>query len=226
MKIMLADDEPSICTIVEHLAREIRYEYCSASTGTEALQVFEEQAPDLVILDVMMPDIDGYHVCKSIRAKDSDVPIIFLTAKGDIVDKGIGFEAGCDDYIVKPFSPSELAMRIKALLRRRNHLLSSVDDLIEADGLTIDIKRKKVFVGEKTVALTPKEFMILVLLASHPGEVFTHEQLIREVWGEEYVGSTTSIAVFISKIREKIEKDPSKPRYLQTVWRFGYRFGD
>ena len=226
MKIMLADDELSIHAIVERLTQEIEYEYCGAHTGVEALKVFEEEAPDLIVLDVMMPDMDGFRVCKEIRARGSNVPIIFLTAKGDIVDKGIGFEAGCDDYLVKPFSPSELAMRMKALLRRQSNVMSSVDDLIEADGLTIDIKRKKVFIEGKTVSLTPKEFMILVILASHPGEVFTQEQLIREVWGEEYIGSTTSIAVFISKIREKIEKDSSKPRYLQTVWRFGYRFGD
>lgn len=225
MKIMLADDEPSIHAIVEHLTASQDYEFCSASSGTEALELFWKENPDVVILDVMMPDQDGYHVCKELRSQGVTTPIIFLTAKGDIVDKGIGFEAGCDDYLVKPFSPTELAMRIKALSRRgRSHL--EVERTIEVEGLRIDAKRKKVFVDGKSVTLTPKEFTILAILASHPGEVFTRDQLIEEAWGKEYVGITSSIAVFISKIREKIEEDPSKPRYLQTVWRFGYRFGD
>lgn len=225
MKIMLADDKPNIHAIVEHLASSQGYEFCGASSGTEALELVWKEKPDVIILDVMMPDQDGYHVCKELRSQGVNTPIIFLTAKGDIVDKGIGFEAGCDDYLVKPFSPTELGMRIKALSRRgRSH--SEAEGTIEVDGLRIDTKRKKVFVDGKAVTLTPKEFKILVILASHPGEVFTRDQLIEEAWGKEYVGITSSIAVFISKIREKIEKDPSKPRYLQTVWRFGYRFGD
>jgi two-component system response regulator VicR len=223
---MLADDEPSIHAIVERLAHENDYEYCAAFSGTEAIGAFAEHSPDIVILDVMMPGLDGYQVCRKLRAQNADVPIILLTAKGDIVDKGVGFDAGCDDYIVKPFSPNELAMRIKALLRRRQKDATIDQGIIEAEGLIIDLKRKKVLIEGAAVALTPKEFMILVLLASHPGEVFTHEQLIEEVWGAEYIGSTTSIAVFISKIREKIEKDPTKPHYIQTVYRFGYRFGD
>ncbi|MDR1013601.1 MAG: response regulator transcription factor [Coriobacteriales bacterium] len=226
MKILLADDEPAIHAVVKQLSSNQGYAFCGASSGAEALERYAEEKPDLVILDVMMPDMDGYHVCRELRSQGAEVPVIFLSAKGDIVDKGIGFEAGCDDYLVKPFSPSELAMRIKALFRRGASPQAADKGVIESDGLRIDLKKKKVLIEGKAVALTPKEFMILVILASHPGEIFTHEQLIEEVWGKEYVGITSSIAVFISKIREKIEKNPSKPRYLQTVWRFGYRFGD
>ncbi len=226
MKIMLVDDEVGIHAIVERIAHDSGYEYYEASGGEEAIGVFFETNPDLLILDVMMPDVDGFQVCRELRAKGCLVPIIFLTAKGDIVDKGVGFDVGGDDYIVKPFSPKELSMRIKAHLRRQQRSLQSAQDNIHAGDLTIEIKRRKVLIHGKPIELTPKEFLILMLMASHPGEVFTHEQLIEEVWGKEYVGETTSIAVFIRKIREKIEVDPSKPRYLQTVWRSGYRFGD
>jgi len=230
MKIMLADDEESIRIVVEHIVTEDNYEFCYASDGLEALAVFDKEKPDLVILDVMMPKLNGFDVCEQIRKKDQNVPIIILSAKGDIVDKSVGFKAGADDYLVKPFSSLELSLRIEALLRRRGHQSGNGDnenrDMIKYGELEIHFNRYIAKLRGKTVDLTPKEFKILAYMASHPGEVFTREQLLSYVWGEDYVGELTNIAVFIRKIREKIEDDPSKPKYLQTVWGIGYKFGE
>jgi DNA-binding response OmpR family regulator len=229
MKIMLADDEESIRIVVEHIVSEDGYDFCYASNGTEALTVFAEEQPDLVILDVMMPKLNGFDVCGALRKKGSTVPIIILSAKGDIVDKSIGFRIGADDYLVKPFSSLELSLRIEALLRRRdiNPGYNSMRKESFRDGeIEIFFNRYEVKLRGKRIELTPKEFKILAFLAAHPGEVFTREQLLASVWGENYVGELTSIAVFIRKIREKIEDEPSKPKYLKTVWGVGYTFGE
>lgn len=231
MKIMLADDEESIRIVVEHIVTEDGYEFCYASDGSEALEVFEGEQPDLVILDVMMPKLNGFDVCTSLREKGYTVPIIILSAKGDIVDKSIGFRAGADDYLVKPFSSQELSLRIEALLRWRDRrgnkeTRQAKKDCYMVGDIEIFFNNFEVKLRGKHIDLTPKEFKILAYLAANPGEVFTREQLLAHVWGEDYVGEVTNIAVFIRKIREKIEDDPSKPKYLQTVWSVGYKFGN
>ena len=226
-KIMLADDEPSMQNLIRRIAVGGGYEFCSATDGEEAIEVYEREQPDLVILDVMMPKLDGFQVCQELRNSGAIVPIVFLTAKGDILDKGAGFNVGGDDYLVKPFDPQELLLRIDAHLKRNERIMpKQQDDSVMLGGLEFDTKRYRVTIGEKRIDFTPKEFQILFLLASHPGEVFTREQLIEAVWGEEFVGETSSLPVFIRKIREKIEQDPSHPVYLQTAWRSGYRFGN
>ncbi|ACL22684.1 two component transcriptional regulator, winged helix family [Desulfitobacterium hafniense DCB-2] len=228
MKIMLADDEESIRIVVEYIITEDGYDFCYAADGAEALAVFEAENPDLVILDVMMPKLNGFDVCAQLRKKGSNVPIIILSAKGDIVDKSVGFKAGADDYLVKPFSSLELSLRIEALLRRRDHQAGETEEResIKLGDLEIFFKRYEARLKGKRVELTPKEFKILAYMASHPGKVYTRKQLLTYVWGEDYVGELTGIAVFICKIREKIEEDPSKPKYLQTVWGVGYKFGE
>jgi two-component system response regulator VicR len=226
MKIMLADDEESIQTLVEKIVVNKGYEFCAATDGEEAIEVFHQENPDLLILDVMMPEIDGFQVCRILRESGAVVPIVFLSARSDIIDKGIGFNAGGDDYLVKPFSPQELALRIEAHLRRQKRISPEVENNFSIGDFAFDIKRKRVTKQDRPIELTPKEFMILVLLARHPGEIFTREQLTEEIWGKEFVGETSSVAVFIRRIREKIEENPSRPRYIQTVWRAGYRFGD
>jgi len=227
MKIMLADDEESIKVLVEHIMSEEGYDFCYAADGAEALKVFEEEQPDLLILDVMMPKLNGFEVCTKLREADHTVPIIFLSAKGDIVDKSIGFKAGADDYLVKPFSSLELSLRIEALLRRRDFSSGTEKkECLKVEDLEIYFNRYEVRKNGQKVDLTPKEFQILTRMASHPGEVFTREQLLNYVWGEDYIGELTSIAVFVRKIREKIEDEPSKPKYLQTVWGVGYKFWD
>lgn len=227
MKIMLADDEQRMHTLVSRIAEDDGYDFCGAFDGVEALEAFKKEQPDLLILDVMMPRMDGFHVCRKLREMGVKTPVIFLSAKGDIVDKGVGFDAGGDDYLVKPFSPEELSMRITAHLRRQMRA-SKVDndDTVEYEGLHIDFRKRRVTKHGNFIDLTPKEFDILAILARGKGDVFTRDQLTVEVWGEEYAGETLGVAVYIRRIREKIETDPSKPQYLLTVWREGYRFGD
>lgn len=227
MKILLADDEQRIHSIVSRIADDEGYELVSAYDGAQVLEVFEAEAPDLVILDVMMPRMDGFQVCRKLRERGAIVPVIFLSAKGDIVDKGVGFDAGGDDYLVKPFGSDELAMRIGAHLRRQQRMAAARPaDVVEYEGLRIDLHKRKVTKRGEPVSLTPKEFDILAILASDAGSIFTREQLTLAVWGEEYAGETLGVAVYIRRIREKLEDVPSKPVYVQTVWREGYRFGE
>jgi two-component system response regulator VicR len=225
MKILLVDDERSMRSLVKRIVEDDGHEFCFAVDGKDAMQVFRDTCPDMVLLDVMLPSKSGFDICTELREEGVDVPIIFLSAKGDIVDKGIGFKAGGDDYLVKPFSPQELSMRINAHLRvidRRNKCQPG--NYVRVGDLFMDTKKWVVKIGGKDIELTRKEFQILLVLAGCPGEVFTHEQLIEAVWGKGYVDGTTSIAVFVRKIREKIEDNPSDPKRVLTVWHVGYKY--
>lgn len=224
MKVLLADDELSMQALVRRIVEDDGFEFCAVDNGNEVFAAAASEKPDIILLDVMMPGMDGFHVCSVLRDRGFLVPIIILSAKGDTVDKAVGFSSGADDYLVKPFSPEELLMRIKAHLRQRDRL-GSQPQVIREGELEIDQKKHLVFVKGKEVAFTPKEFGILAFLATHKGEIVTREQLIEEVWGEEYIGETSSVAVFIRKIREKIETDPSHPRLLRTLRNVGYIFG-
>ncbi len=239
-KVLLADDERSLCEAVRMILEDAGYEVCVAHDGREAVDVFWREQPDLAILDVMMPKLDGFEVVERIRGMRKDVPVLILSAKGDIVDKKRGFAVGADDYVVKPFDDDEIVLRVGALLRRaamgavpadgEATALSPVETRrlmhpVTLGDLTIDPRRYEVTVAGRAVTLTPKEFQILALMADHPGEVFTNEELVETIWGSEYTGEAISIPVYIRRIRLKIEKDPSKPQYLQTVWRFGYKLG-
>lgn len=227
MKILLVDDERSIERLVAGMIVDAGYEFAYAEDGLAALDVAQREKPDLIIMDVMMPRMDGFASCQELRRRGVAVPIIFLSAKGDIVDKGVGFQAGGDDYMVKPFDPRELLMHIEAQLRRaqmaaapatpRGHVLS-------AGRFMLDQGQFRATKDGTRLSLTPKEFKILFALASNPGLVVSKEQLVEAAWGKEFVGETTSITVFIKKLREKVEDDPSDPRIIQTVWGIGYRF--
>lgn len=237
-KILVADDEPSLVSALGIILTGAGYTFFGACDGREALEKFAREKPDLVVLDIVMPHLDGFEACERIRAIDPDVPILMLSAKGDIVDKKIGFRAGADDYLTKPFNEEEILLRIEALLRRRarrggakevpsggsGHGRGMTEPVTIGD-LHIDPRRCEVTVHGRTVALTPKEFQILALMADAPGKVFTREDLIEAIWGKEYEGSAISIPTYVRRIREKIEDNPSSPVYLQTVWRFGYRLG-
>ena len=223
-KIMLVDDEKSMRKLVERIVRADGYDYCEAVDGLTAISVFHEEKPDLLILDVMLPKLDGFQVCRKLRDAGVVIPILFLSAKSDIVDKGAGFSAGGDDYIAKPFSAQELSLRIEAHLKYYGRLTSKPNEAMYVGGFSFDAHRNEVSIDGRIVDLTPKEFQILHLLASNPGTVFTREQLTEAVWGKEYLGESSSVPVLIRRIREKIEPDPSNPRYLQTVWRVGYKF--
>lgn len=232
MKIMLADDERSLCDALQIILEDAGYEVLCAHDGAEAVRLFSEEHPGLVVLDVMMPRLNGFEACEEIRAIDPNVPVLMLTAKGDIVDKKTGFKAGADDYLTKPFNDEELVLRVEALLRRQAKSTSAGESkklmqTVRIGDLTIDPLRYEVSVKGRVINLTPKEFQILALMADYPGKVFTREDLIESIWGEEYEkAGSISIPVYVRRIREKIEDDPSDPRYLQTVWRFGYRLGD
>ncbi|NLP44265.1 MAG: response regulator transcription factor [Peptococcaceae bacterium] len=237
LKVMLVDDEESIKKVVEQILLKEGYKFCYAPNGEKALKMFHEEKPALIILDVMLPEIDGFQLCKIIR-QESAVPIIMLSAKGDIVDKSVGFNMGADDYVSKPFSPVELSLRIKALLRRAGNFTrchqdcqqknqkpaNKEDDIIKLKDLEINCMQYEVKVRGENVELTPKEFELLCYMAHHPGQVFTREQLFNKLWGEDYVGDTGTITVFIRKIREKIEENPARPKYIITVWGVGYKF--
>lgn len=230
MKILIADDERDICEAVRRIVERAGHTCIEVYDGALALETYERERPDLVVLDVMMPEVNGFDLCRDLRAKDARVPIIMLSAKSDIVDKGVGFAAGCDDYVAKPFNSQELAMRIEAQLRRVRLADGDVPRrnraVVKVGEMEVRLKRNEVLVHGRYVNLTPKEFQIIAFLANHPGEVFSAQEIMANVWGEAYQPDSASIAVFVRKIRAKIEDDPAKPRYLQTVWREGYRLGD
>jgi two-component system response regulator VicR len=225
MKIALADDERSIQRLVQRIVEDSGYVFCSVEDGLAVFEMVEHESPDLIILDVMMPGMDGFHVCFELRKLGITVPIIILSAKGDIVDKRSGFDVGADDYLVKPFSPEELLMRIQAHLRQHDRVASLQKVSIQEGEIEIQPTRFKILRQGEEIPFTAKEFQILVFLAEHRGEIVTREQLIEEVWGEEFVGETSSVAVFIRKIREKIEEDPSHPQLIKTMRNVGYIFG-
>lgn len=226
MKILLIDDEPSIGKVIADMLAEAGYEFAYAEDGAEALSMTAEEAPDLIILDVMMPKMDGFTTCRELRARGVTAPIIFLSAKGDIVDKGTGFQAGGDDYITKPFDPRELLMHVEAHLRRAQmspKRASNTPETLEIGRFVLDSSKHVATKAGERLSLTPKEFKLFHTMASHPDVVLSKEQLIEAVWGPEYVGGSTSITVFIKKLREKVEDDPSDPRVILTVWGIGYR---
>lgn len=232
MKILIADDERDICEAVRKIVERAGHTCFAVLDGALAMEAFERERPDVVILDVMMPEVNGFELCRQLRERDARVPIIMLSAKSDIVDKGVGFAAGCDDYIAKPFNSQELAMRIEAQLRRAR-LATAGDEVprrnrsvVRLGDMEVRLNRNEVLVHGRYVNLTPKEFQIIAFLANHAGEVFSAQDIMANVWGEAYRPDSASIAVFVRKIRSKIEDDPAKPRYLQTVWREGYRLGD
>jgi DNA-binding response OmpR family regulator len=227
-RILLVDDEQPIQTLLSFPLQRDGYEVVQASDGNEALARFSEQQFDLVVLDLMLPRIDGLEVCKRLRAKGSTVPIIMLTAKSEEIDKVLGLELGADDYITKPFSMREFRSRVKAALRRAGMAQPGNDDegAIEVRGLRIDPAKRTVVRDGETVATTFVEFEILTALARSPGRVFTRDMLLARVWGDSAYRDPRTIDVHIRHLREKIEADPKEPEYLFTVRGVGYRFRD
>lgn len=226
--ILLVDDEPPIQKMLEFPLRKDGYDVVVAGDGEEALEKFRAGKFDLVVLDIMMPKLDGLEVCKEIRA-ESNVPIVMLTARADEVDKVIGLELGADDYMTKPFSLREFRSRVKAALRRAGMSAGQngpADRTIEAGNIVIDPGKRVVTAGGEPVVLTFMEFEILMALASEPGHVLTREALLERVWGDSAYRDIRTVDVHIRHLREKIEPDPSKPEYILTVRNVGYRFRD
>ncbi len=231
-RILLADDEQSILTLLSYPLRKDGYDVVRAADGREALDRFAESDFDLVVLDVMMPHVDGLEVCRRLRATSS-VPIIMLTAKGEEFDKVLGLELGADDYITKPFSMREFRSRVKAALRRASMRAAAAATAAEegaepllAGGLAIDFAKRTVRLDGELVRTTFVEFEILATLARHPGRVFSREQLLEQIWGDYAYRDPRTIDVHIRHLREKIERDAKEPEYLYTVRGVGYRFRD
>ncbi len=222
-KILLVDDEKTLVKALTFNLEKEGYQVIPAYDGEEALKKMETENPDLVILDLMLPGVDGFEVCRRVRKK-LDVPIIMLTAKGDDIDKILGLELGADDYITKPFNPRELLARVKAIFRRSDVQGSTLKSLIKIQDMQIDLYQHKVRVKDEEIDLTSKEFALLNLLASNPGRVFSREQLLEQIWGYNYYGDARTVDVHIRHLREKLETDPSNPRYILTVWGTGYKF--
>ncbi len=225
-RILIADDDQSILKLVRIALDDPRYDITSVATGLEAIQAFEKHGFDLVILDIMMPYVDGFEATQRIRAA-SDVPIIILTSRDGVDDIVHGFEIGADDYINKPFKVAELQARVEAILRRvdgqHERLAPSI---VAVAGLHIDKSRHIVTLNGEPMSLTPMEFELLYFLAANAGQVFDRETLFREVWGYEYVGETNLVDVCVRRLREKIEAEPSKPRRIMTVRGVGYKLAE
>jgi DNA-binding response OmpR family regulator len=224
--ILVVDDEKRIVRFIRLNLEQDGFQVISAYDGTEALEQVRRQLPNLVLLDVMMPDIDGFEVLRKIRLA-STVPVIMLTAKGEEDDRIKGLELGADDYITKPFSPRELVSRVKAVLRRTEAFSGDASNVIEVDDwLKLDFNRRKIWVGGKLVQLRPTEYRLLYHLVQNAGWVVTHDQLLIKVWGYEYRDEPHYVRLYINYLRKKIEKDPSNPKYILTERGVGYRFID
>jgi DNA-binding response OmpR family regulator len=224
-KILIVDDDEEIRKVIGIYLENEGYEILKAENGEQALNIIDKNEVALVLLDIMMPGMSGTEVCMKIR-ENSVMPIIFLSAKSEDLDKIQGLASGADDYITKPFSAMELIARVKSQIRRYTKYTTeprTPRNIIEIGNLTIDTDTRQVFVGHKDVRLTPKEFDILQLLASNKGIVFSIERIYEGVWGEDSYRSDNTIMVHITKIREKIEEDPKKPIYIKTVWGVGYK---
>jgi len=221
-RVLVVDDEPMVREVVTRYLERDGFRVDATGDGLTALDLARARPPDLLILDVMLPSKDGFSVLAELR-KTSSVPVILLTARADETDRVLGLELGADDYVVKPFSPRELAARVRSVLRRSNP--TEPGTRLDFEGLTIDPQAREVKVGEKTVDLTPKEFDVLTFLASHPRQVFSRGQLLQQVWDSsaEWQDPAT-VTVHMRRLRTKLEADPQDPRWLLTVWGVGYRF--
>lgn len=228
MTILVCDDDKEIVEAIEIYLLQEGFEVLKAFDGEEALSVLKDNHPDLIVIDVMMPKLDGIRATLQIR-KESNIPIIILSAKTEDADKILGLNVGADDYVTKPFNPLELVARVKSQLRRNAYLGSSDrtgNNSYEAGGLLIDDDTKKVIVDGEEVKLTPIEYSILLLLVKNKGKVFSINQIYEQIWNEEAIGADNTVAVHIRHIREKIEINPKEPRYLKVVWGVGYKIED
>lgn len=219
--VLVVDDDPSIVELLRDFLENDRFRVITAGDAAEAWALFRQHPVDCIVLDIMMPGQDGFELCRRIR-KTSDVPILFLSARGDDVDKIRGLTLGGDDYIVKSASPGEIVARVKAVLRRVGSRQQPDEKILDYGGIRINLSAREVVVEGNNIVLTPKEYELLRLFAEHPRHVFSYEQLLEKFW--DGVGDKHTIRVHLSRLREKIESDPNRPRYLVNVWGVGYRF--
>ena len=229
-KILITEDNRDLVHLLEIHLKDLSYEVDSAFDGISGLSKIENNTYDLIILDLMLPGLDGLELCRRVRAQSNYTPIIMLTAKTTEMDRVLGLEMGADDYITKPFSIREMLARVKALLRRVDELKSSSPDavaaILEADNLIINPEKRTVTLNGEVLDLTAKEFDLLLHFARHPGRVFTRASLLDHVWGYGHDGYEHTVNTHINRLRAKIEADPTQPQYILTVWGVGYKFKD
>lgn len=224
IKILTVEDEEAIRRFIKiNLERE-GYRVLEAPTGEEALEIAKAEKPDIVLLDVMLPGIDGFRVLTRLRENDKHVGIIMLTAKSQDIDKIIGLQGGCDDYITKPFNPTELKLRIESLARRMATDDFAVEDKIIQDPFKIDLYSRKFYKNDDEIDLTPTEYQIVKLFIENPGKAFKRDEILNLVWGYDFIGDSKIVDVNIRRLRSKIEHDPANPLYIETVWGLGYRW--
>lgn len=225
-KVLIVDDEPNIREVVGLYLRRDGHEVVSAADGEEALRLFRSETPELVVLDLMLPKLSGLEVCRRMQA-ERRVPLIMLTARGAEEERIVGLGIGADDYVVKPFSPRELAARVMAVLRRSGEPPpeSEGEKMLAFEGLRVDPNTREVLVRDEPASLTAREFDLLYHLAASPGRVYTRDHLMEVVWGYAFSADTSTVTVHMRQLREKVEPDPAHPRYLQTAWGVGYKFG-
>ncbi len=230
--ILVVDDERTIREVVRRYLELEGFRVTEAETGPQALSILQEMQPDLVVLDIMLPGVDGFSITRRLRhpsdynplSIEGDIPIILLTARSNEVDRVAGLELGADDYVTKPFSPRELVARVKAVMRRSAADEAESDTPVVFGPLHLDPRSRSVSVADKDVSLTAKEFDLLWFLMRHPRQVFKRQQLLDKVWGYEFYGDESTVTVHVRRLREKLEPNPSKPSFIQTVWGVGYKF--
>lgn len=223
LKILLVDDDPNIRRLVELYLKKEGFEVVTVARGDEAVRAYKSASPNLILLDIMLPGMDGWQVCREIR-KESNVPIIMLTAKDETFDKVLGLELGADDYVAKPFDMKELVARIKAVTRRFQNAEAPEKKELSFPGLTINIGQYTVKYMGRELEMPPKELELLYFLAGHPGMVFTREQLLEQVWGYDYFGDSRTVDVHVKRLREKLTEGEKLGWMIKTVWGVGYKF--
>ena len=225
-KVLIVDDEQSIRTLLDYNLKQAGYETIMASDGKEAIEMAEAKKPDLILLDLMLPQISGIEVCKMLRSQQINIPIIMLTAKSEELDKVLGLEIGADDYMTKPFSPREVVARVKAVLRRTNNSADSTDEksILRSGPLTIYTEQYETYLEEEKLEFTPKEFELLVYFIRNKNRVLSRDALLSAVWNYDFAGDTRIVDVHVSHLREKIEENTKKPVYIKTVRGIGYKF--
>jgi two-component system, OmpR family, alkaline phosphatase synthesis response regulator PhoP len=227
-KILIVDDEQPIRTLLDYNLKQSNYETVMAADGAEAIIKVESEKPDLILLDLMLPKMDGIEVCKFLRQKNINTPIIMLTAKGEETDKVLGLEIGADDYMTKPFSPREVVARVKAVLRRSGERTGMNDDdegpILRSGPITVHPEQYEAFLNEDPLEFTPKEFELLVYFMQNKNRVLTRDQLLSAVWNYDFAGDTRIVDVHVSHLREKIEENTRKPIFIKTVRGIGYKF--
>ncbi len=227
-RVLIIEDDKEISDLLEIHLKDLECSIDKVYDGISGLQNAKSNSFDLIILDVMLPKMDGFEVCREIRKAELKTPILMLTSKSEETDKVLGLEFGADDYLTKPFSLREFIARVKAIFRRVNEFSGSGTEKkkLVFDALVIDLDKRRVFLNNETVDLTPKEFDLLFLMASHPGKIYTRENLLNLIWGTQYSGYEHTVNSHINRLRNKIEKDISDPKYIITSWGVGYRFND